>query len=372
AARLVKLLRGRTRQKTLVFTTAVATALDLARRLGWRYVAVVGGGRAWIASGSVTTETALGLFAPRARGARKPSPTAMVSTLIATDLASEGLDLQDADGVVHYDLPWTPLRLAQRLGRISRLGSSHDTAHVWWFAPPVEIERHLTLAARIAAKGREQRALGIAATSAVGRAQIFGTLAEWREMASGVGRPTSGGANSVAVVRGPLLGLVAIEWRSCETVVREVIAVDGRRPDPELPYGDLPRAFRSLAGAAPSENPAPPELIDALSDVLRRRMERAQRRPVSPTIRGLRRKLLRLGRRAARRRAVRDLRALDRALDATTNGLSVGNERSLASVLSDGGDAGALEGWLSGARDPPPEWSDFRILASLFGDGSST
>ena len=38
--------------------------------------------------------------------------------LIATDLLSEGLNLQDAARVVHYDLPWSPARLAQRVGRM--------------------------------------------------------------------------------------------------------------------------------------------------------------------------------------------------------------------------------------------------------------
>ncbi|MGD2136039.1 MAG: DEAD/DEAH box helicase, partial [Gemmatimonadales bacterium] len=136
--RLLEILGQRGNRKTIVFTSAVATAHDLARRLGWRHLAVVGGGRARIASGPIALQAVLGLFAPLARGERPPQVGTSVQTLITTDLLSEGLDLQDADAVVHYDLPWTSLRLAQRIGRAARLGTPHASVHVWWFVPPSE------------------------------------------------------------------------------------------------------------------------------------------------------------------------------------------------------------------------------------------
>jgi hypothetical protein len=128
--KLQNLVRARRERKTIVFTTAIATALDLAQRFGWRELAAVAGGRAWIASGRIPVEEALSLFAPRARGVACPPPASRVILLIATDLASEGLDLQDADAIVHFDLPWTPLRLSQRLGRVARLGSPHAVVRV--------------------------------------------------------------------------------------------------------------------------------------------------------------------------------------------------------------------------------------------------
>ena len=48
---------------------------------------------------------------------------APVDLLIATDLLSEGLNLQDASVVVHLDLPWTAARLTQRIGRVWRVGA---------------------------------------------------------------------------------------------------------------------------------------------------------------------------------------------------------------------------------------------------------
>lgn len=46
--------------------------------------------------------------------------------LIATDVASEGLNLQKANIVVNYEPPWTPIKLEQRMGRVWRMGQERD------------------------------------------------------------------------------------------------------------------------------------------------------------------------------------------------------------------------------------------------------
>jgi superfamily II DNA or RNA helicase len=46
--------------------------------------------------------------------------------LIATDVASEGLNLQVANIVINYDAPWSPIKLEQRVGRVWRLGQKRD------------------------------------------------------------------------------------------------------------------------------------------------------------------------------------------------------------------------------------------------------
>ena len=54
----------------------------------------------------------------------------MVSVLLATDAAGEGVNLQVAHLMVNYDLPWNPNRLEQRFGRIHRIGQS-EVCHLW-------------------------------------------------------------------------------------------------------------------------------------------------------------------------------------------------------------------------------------------------
>ena len=51
-----------------------------------------------------------------------------VRVLVATDCLSEGINLQEHfNAVVHYDLPWNPNRLEQRIGRVDRYGQERDT-----------------------------------------------------------------------------------------------------------------------------------------------------------------------------------------------------------------------------------------------------
>jgi len=50
-----------------------------------------------------------------------------VQVLIATDVASEGLNLQIANHMINYDAPWSPVKLEQRIGRIWRLGQQYDS-----------------------------------------------------------------------------------------------------------------------------------------------------------------------------------------------------------------------------------------------------
>jgi len=49
-----------------------------------------------------------------------------VGILICTDSASEGLNLQECGALINYDLPWNPMRVEQRIGRIDRIGQQHD------------------------------------------------------------------------------------------------------------------------------------------------------------------------------------------------------------------------------------------------------
>jgi superfamily II DNA or RNA helicase/HKD family nuclease len=68
-----------------------------------------------------------------------------IQTLVATDVMSEGLNLQDCDQIINYDLHWNPVRLIQRFGRIDRIGTKHDVIYGYNFLPEKELDRGLGL-----------------------------------------------------------------------------------------------------------------------------------------------------------------------------------------------------------------------------------
>jgi superfamily II DNA or RNA helicase len=101
----------------------------------------------------------LARFAP---GSRKSTlERDRIDLLLTTDVLSEGVNLHDAGVVVHLDLPWNPARLAQRVGRVRRIGSPENTVLIFAMAPPAPAERMLELQSRLKAKLRvASRAVG--------------------------------------------------------------------------------------------------------------------------------------------------------------------------------------------------------------------
>lgn len=53
--------------------------------------------------------------------------------LLASEVASEGVDLQFSSFLINYDLPWNPMRVEQRIGRIDRIGQEANRIHIWNF-----------------------------------------------------------------------------------------------------------------------------------------------------------------------------------------------------------------------------------------------
>ncbi len=75
--------------------------------------------------------------------------------LIATDVLSEGQNLQDCAIVVNYDLPWAIIRLVQRAGRIDRIGQKAENILCYSFLPAEGVERIIRLRARVSQRLRE-------------------------------------------------------------------------------------------------------------------------------------------------------------------------------------------------------------------------
>jgi hypothetical protein len=63
-----------------------------------------------------------------------------ITVLLATDAASEGLNLQACSYLVNYDMPWNPMRVEQRIGRIDRLGQARDVVSVRNYFIPGTVE----------------------------------------------------------------------------------------------------------------------------------------------------------------------------------------------------------------------------------------
>ena len=82
-----------------------------------------------------------------------------VNVLVSTDILSEGQNLQQAQAVLSYDMPWNPQRVVQRNGRIIRLRSPHDTAYLYTLLPERgDLDRLLKLEAKLQAKIRAANA----------------------------------------------------------------------------------------------------------------------------------------------------------------------------------------------------------------------
>lgn len=150
--------------RVVMFTHSLDTAVAFFRALAPAYrCAMLGGSTTRIASGRASREEIVRRFAPPAPCPAPPgSATMRVDVLIATDVLSEGVDLHDAGVLVHLDLPWTLARLEQRVGRLRRLGATHDEILQYVVRPLPVTERTTGVLRRLAMKaGITRRRLGL-------------------------------------------------------------------------------------------------------------------------------------------------------------------------------------------------------------------
>jgi hypothetical protein len=98
-----------------------------------------------------TEETLFG-FAPVSSQAPKGRDEDKYDLLVATDVLAEGVNLQQARHIINYDLPWNPMRLVQRHGRIDRIGSPHSRVYLRCFFPAEDLDALLGLEAALQRK----------------------------------------------------------------------------------------------------------------------------------------------------------------------------------------------------------------------------
>ena len=91
-------------------------------------------------------------FSPRSKKYELKEGESGLDFLFATDILSEGQNLQDAGILINYDLHWNPVRMIQRNGRVNRLGSQYDEVLISNLKPEDNIELYLNLIARLQKK----------------------------------------------------------------------------------------------------------------------------------------------------------------------------------------------------------------------------
>lgn len=166
---LVDLLRDQhPGEKVLVFTEYADTAGYVAQALRDAGIANVD-----LASGDSADPAALARrFSPdsnRLPGEDDASEPVNdpIDVLVATDVLSEGQNLQDSHIVVNYDLPWAIIRIIQRAGRVDRVGQRSDTVYIYLITHE-KVEQAIRLRQRIrqrlgdnaAAFGSDERFFG--------------------------------------------------------------------------------------------------------------------------------------------------------------------------------------------------------------------
>ena len=332
-------------RRTLVFTAARDTALWLRDRVGMP-VAWCTGERAGIGHTAMPRLAVLAGFRPHNPGNGHAGGIGP-HVLIATDVAAEGLDLQRAERVVHYDLPWTPTRLDQREGRAARLGSLATTVDVIRFDPPAAIERRLRQMAIL----RRKAALPV-------RAGIAGAALErWRSVVERVAAADIGAAGVAAVTwagqRGLLASLSLVEANTGAPAACANLTAwfgDDGEPvqDPRLLADALSAAAdigiptdagNGTRDGAPPDRDAFATAMDVLRRHARALLRDAHAAPwlrttPAPAARLLAKRLGAAGREAARRRSARDIDTVDRALHFVSRGHTAGELRLIAELAA--------------------------------------
>jgi len=148
------------RRKTLVFTTYSDTADYIKQYLEHEIqndpqLSVFQGRIAYVVGSATDADERSRLaaeFAPRSMLPDNDGAPDRYDLLVTTDVLAEGQNLQQCGRLVNFDLPWNPMRIVQRNGRIDRIGSPHSYVDVYCMMPDEELEVVLRLEERLQKK----------------------------------------------------------------------------------------------------------------------------------------------------------------------------------------------------------------------------
>ena len=139
-------------KKIIVFTQFADTVAYLTEQLR-----CLGVSRAAAVTGDTENPTKVAWrFSPVSNEKREQIPAnEELDVLVATDVLSEGQNLQDAAIIVNYDLPWAIIRLIQRAGRVDRIGQKAEKILCYSFLPADGVERIIRLRTRVRQRLRQ-------------------------------------------------------------------------------------------------------------------------------------------------------------------------------------------------------------------------
>lgn len=139
-------------KKVLIFTEYTTTAKHLNKKMKEKFPDKKVG----LITGSVNKndrQTLIKRFSPESNSVEDEElPSESIDILISTEVLSEGQNLQDCNYVINYDLPWNPMRIVQRMGRIDRLTSKYDTVYSRACFPDKKLDKLLRLVGRLIEK----------------------------------------------------------------------------------------------------------------------------------------------------------------------------------------------------------------------------
>ncbi len=134
------------KDKVLIFTQFADTVDYLTKQLTSRGIKRIEG----VTGDSPNPTEIAWRFSPVSSGKRQRiKPEDELRVLVATDVLSEGQNLQDGWIIVNYDLPWAIIRLVQRAGRVDRIGQTSDEIVCYSFLPADGVERIINLRRRV-------------------------------------------------------------------------------------------------------------------------------------------------------------------------------------------------------------------------------
>ena len=148
---LEELLNGEhKKEKIVVFTQYSDTANYIYRQLKKRGMQKIGR----VTGGTMNPTALVERFSPLSNNASIASSDEF-RVLVATDVLSEGQNLQDSHIVVNFDLPWAIIRLIQRAGRVDRIGQEAKEIFCYSFFPADGVEQIINLRSRLNARINE-------------------------------------------------------------------------------------------------------------------------------------------------------------------------------------------------------------------------